>query len=198
MAYGWINTAPIRKVETEEEVMAIATKLRDEILGWGAGSETWDPARRHHINKKGAAKMLKSLANYGGQELNYVYEYGGLALGLLAITLSQTTYPNHLVINDLLAHPGTEGGGATLLEYAATVSERNGRHGRLWLYSLNQNATDFYTRMGFVPDGMSGPDGGGEMTLDPAKREDIWAMGNGRQWVVRTYLGKRFAGAQAG
>jgi hypothetical protein len=189
MPYGWINKAPIREVDSGE-VNAIATKLRKEIGLWGQGSENWDTARRYHINKTGANGLLRTIEITGGEEFNYVYEYGGLVLGLLLATQGI----GDLYVADLLAHPGTEGAGATLLEFAATLSQQQGYHGKLKLYSYNQNSSDFYLKMGFVRTEPAKPEGGGNMTLDPATRNDLWQQGSNGEWMVKTYIGKKFAG----
>jgi hypothetical protein len=189
MPYGWINKAPIREVDSGE-VNAIATTLRQQIAAWGQGSENWDTARRHHINKTGADELLLTLEIMGGDDLNYVYEYGGLVLGLLIASVAS----DHLYVADLLAHPGTEGAGATLLEFAATLSQQHGCGGKLKLYSLNQYSSDFYLKMGFVRIEAASLKGGGNMTLNPAMRDDIWQQGSGGAWMVKTYIGKKFAG----
>ena len=190
MPYGWINKAPIREVDSGE-VSGIATTLRKQIAAWGQGSENWDPARRHHINKTGADGLLENLEIMGGEQLNYVYEYGGLVLGLLAVNI----IPDYVKVEDLLAHPGTEGAGATLLEFAATLSQQHGCGGKLKLFSLNQNSSDFYLKMGFARIEPASPQGGGTMMLDPATRDDIWQQGSDGEWMVKTYIGKKFAGA---
>jgi hypothetical protein len=103
--------------------------------------------------------------------------------------------PPHLSVEDLLAHPGTERAGATLLEFAATLSQQHGCDGKLKLYSLNQNASDFYIKMGFVRTEPANPKtGGGSMVLDPATRDDVWQQGAEGEWMVKTYIGKKFAG----
>jgi GNAT superfamily N-acetyltransferase len=188
MPYGWMNKAPIREVDSGE-VAGIATTLRTQIAAWGQGSENWDPARRHHINKTGADGLLQNLEILGGEELNYVYEYGGLVIGLLIVNLDS----DHISVADLLAHPGTEGAGVTLLEFAVTLSQQHGCHGKLKLYALNQNASDFYLKMGFVRTEAAGREGGGNMVLDPATRSDIWQQGGDGEWMVKTYVGKKFA-----
>jgi hypothetical protein len=190
MPYGWINKAPIREVDSGE-VSGIATTLRQQIASWGQGSENWDATRRHHINKTGADELLLTLGIMGGEEFNYVYEYGGLVLGLLIANLGT----GHLYVADLLAHPGTEGAGATLLEFAATLSQQHGCGGKLKLFSLNQNSSDFYLKMGFARTEAASPQGGGTMMLDPATRDDIWQQGSDGDWMVKTYIGKKFAGA---
>jgi Acetyltransferase (GNAT) domain len=188
MPYGWVNTAPIREVDSGE-ISGIATKLRQEVGAWGQGSENWDPGRRHHLNKTGANDLLQVLEIMGGEEHNYVYEYGGQVLGLLMVNIATDS----VYIADLLAHPGTEGGGATLLEFAANLSQQHGFHGKLTLYSLNQNSSDFYLKMGFDRTKPASPAGGGDMALNPAARVDVWQFGGG-QWMVKAYVGKKYAG----
>jgi hypothetical protein len=123
----------------------------------------------------------------GAEELNYVYEYGGLVVGMLLMQ-------SNGYVNDLLAHPGTEGGGATLLEYAVNVSQQHGGAGRLRLASLNGNSSGFYRKMGFVHSEPPDPQtGGGNMTLDPTTRADLWQH-SGAGWQLVANVGKRFGG----
>jgi hypothetical protein len=189
MTYGWINTAPIRAVDAGE-VNDIATRLRQQIAAWGQGSETWDTARRHHINKTGAVELLDVIEIMGGEEYSYVYEYGGLVLGLLLASQSIGC----LYIADLLAHPGTEGAGATLLEFAVNLAERENFQGKLKLHSLNQNSSDFYLKMGFVRSEPATPKGGGDMTFNPVTRDDLWVRQSSGEWALKAYVGKKFAG----
>jgi hypothetical protein len=186
MAYGWITTAPIRLV-APGEVANIAATLRGQIASWGQGSEAWDTAKRHHANKTGADELLDGLT---GEDLNYVYEYGGLVLGLLmVIEASDCIY-----IANLLAHPGTEGCGTTLLEFAINLSQNQNTGGKLQLYSMNQNSTDYYGKMGFVRTAPADPDGGGNMSLNPASRADLWTRQN-NGWAFVAFVGKNYAGA---
>jgi hypothetical protein len=187
--YGWNNTAPIRAVDPSD-VNDIATTLRQHVAAWGQGSEIWDNTRRYHTNKTGAVELLQVVEIMGGEEFSYVYEYGGLVLGLLLASDSIGC----LYIADLLAHPGTEGAGATLLEFAVNLSHQQGYNGKLKLFSLNQNSSDFYLKMGFARSGPIKPNGGGDMTFDPASRDDLWAQTNDG-WALKAYVGKRFAGA---
>jgi hypothetical protein len=185
MPYGWITTAPIRQVDADA-VAGIASTLRAQVAAWGQGSQAWDQTRRYHTNVTGADSLLQTIEIMGGDDLNYVYEFGGLVLGLLM--MSGAGY-----VADLLAHPGTEGCGATLLEHAVNVSRQHGGGGRLRLSSLNQNSSDFYLRMGFVRSEPAQPNGGGNMTLDPTNRTDLWRQSNG-DWQLLANVGKRFAG----
>jgi hypothetical protein len=139
MPYGWITAPPIREVD-RLQARDIAGKLQQEVASWGTGSETWDTARRYHVNKTAADKILKRIEQKLGGRLNYVYEYGGQAVGLLIAHPE----PAHLHIDNLVAHPGTEGCGATLLEFAFNLSQKTKKAGKLSLESLNQNSTDFY------------------------------------------------------
>lgn len=187
MPYGWINAAPIREVE-KAEIMGIAATLRVKIAAWGAGSQGWAQTRPYHANVTGADGVLFNVENMiEGADLNYVYEYGGLVVGMLL--MQRDGY-----VEDLIAHPGTEGCGATLLEYAVNVSQQHGEAGRLRLDSLNGNSSGFYRRMGFVHSGPPDPQtGGGKMTLDPATRTDLWQHSNAG-WQLIANVGKRFAG----
>ncbi len=189
MPYGWINNAPIRQVDADD-VNGIATTLRQQIAAWGQGSAAWDDTRRYHTNKTGADQLLQTLEIMGGEEFSYVYDYGGTILGLLLANRSV----GYLYVADLLAHPGTEGAGATLLEFAVNLSQQHNFQGKLKLHSLNQNSSEFYLKMGFVRIGAVTPIGGGDMTLDPVTRDDLWVQQtNG--WALKAYVGKKFAGA---
>jgi hypothetical protein len=191
MAYGWINQAPIRKVD-QSEVEGIAKTLRGQIKDWGEGSQTWDTARRYDINKQGALKLLRTIIKVsGGSDFNYVYEYGGMVLGLLL----GIAMPDYLSVHYLLVHPGTEGGGAILLEFAVNLSYSEHTGGKVMLASLNQNSSDFYLRMGFERAEPADTDGGGAMFLDPATRLDLWVQHASGEWALKAYVGKKFAGA---
>ena len=187
MPYGWINTAPIRQVDAAE-IANIAATLRTQLLSWGEGSENWATVKPYHANKKGADELLAGLTD--GDELNYVYEYGGLVLGLLvAFSTSDCIY-----IADLAAHPGTEGCGTTLLEYAINLSQNQNTGGKLQLYSKNLNSTGYYVKMGFVRTGPADADGGGKMELNPATRPDLWTH-QASGWAFVAFVGKQYAGA---
>jgi hypothetical protein len=189
MPYGWLNNAPIRQVD-QAVVDGIATTLRQQIGRWGQGSENWDNTRRHHTNKLGADQLLQTIEITGGEEFSYVYDYGGMVLGLLLASRGL----GYLYVNDLLAHPGTEGAGATLLEFAVNLSQREGFQAKLKLDSLDGNSSGFYLRMGFVRVGPATPEGGGTMMLDPVTCHDLWVRQGGGEWALKAYVGKKFAG----
>jgi hypothetical protein len=86
-------------------------------------------------------------------------------------------------VADLVTHPGSDHAGGILIEHAVQKSEEWGKHGRLKLYALTDDAREAYKALGFVVAS------GSNMTLDPRSDacKDTWTLVDGILWRLTKY-----------
>lgn len=91
----------------------------------------------------------------------------------------------------LVTHPGSEGAGGSLLEYAVNrfIELRGGEIMPLYLYYTSEDSRHAYKKMGFVDD----PSGESElMTLDLTTQPDIWSKDEFGHWGLKKLKEKRY------
>lgn len=194
--YDWINVPPVIEVRDSGLLRSYADQMRKLIKKYDKGEyETYDDndnliedVDNWNDRVKNAKAILRSIADSSKNqkyEYNLVYRVLGWPLGILC---ADDDNPVHIYW--LVAHPGTDNAGGTLLELAADWSESRHKGGRLDLYSYDRKSTVAYKAMGFIKeDGKY--DSGGRMTLDPRSATDTWVKA-GANWKLRKYLGKGY------
>jgi len=107
--------------------------------------------------------------------------FQGEPVGLAVLKRPLASAPGHVVVSDIVAHPGATGVGGMLLEQAVATSMTWGFGGRLRALPLSREAEGAYQALGFV-------EKDGAMVLSPATSEK-WFNDKG-SWRLRKYSGK--------
>ncbi|TQV86768.1 GNAT family N-acetyltransferase [Exilibacterium tricleocarpae] len=168
--YQWINKPPIIQVKKESVLLGYRKQLLRNIENWRLAEPDYDvpPEIEGWNSRCGYSDSIATLVK--NEDFNFVYLLEGVPVGIM--TMSDYLLP---YINDLVLHPGSEGGGAIMIEHAVNFSRGMGYGGKLELWSYNGESTKFYLKMGFT-----GVDSGsGSMTLDPAT-SDLWDTAGNR------------------
>ncbi|MGH7155103.1 MAG: hypothetical protein ACREF3_14360 [Acetobacteraceae bacterium] len=195
--YDWINGPPVIEVTDVAQLRLYATQMKTSIEGYDTGGyETYDDelnlieeVDNWNDRVSNSISILELIIKCNGYDYNVVYRVLGTPVGILCVGDND---PAHIFY--LVAHPGTDNAGGTLMELAADWSEARGKGGRLDLYSYDKKSTAAYKAMGFVKsDGDY--DSGGDMTLNPST-SDKWTKA-GTNWKLAKYVTKGYYATRA-
>ncbi len=112
--------------------------------------------------------------NFKKEDVFFAYMYSGAPLALMFLSPKRT----EPYVNDIVAHPGAEGGGATLIEFSLNYLKKEGLPVCLKLWALNARAVGPYLGMGFTSKTEKQ-----DMFLDPTK-SDKWKLVEGRWYYT--------------
>jgi hypothetical protein len=149
---------------TPAETVSVAKALEKELKEWKQASipETpseddidhhdWQNPKRTHQERwnerldatEAALRSLKEGFNPEGIK-SFAYCIGGKPVGILLLQEGSPPY-----ISDFVTHPGSEGAGGALLEYAVQISVDRHMKGMLELKPLDSDAREAYRKLGFV------------------------------------------------
>lgn len=136
-----------------------------EHKDWKAKNEAWE-ART--TDAHGVAGNITHSARSDGA---FSYRLGSQPVAMMKLGDRE----DHTEVTWLSTHPGVAGGGQTMIEKAANVSQQGGHGGNLHLTPRDEASAGFYKSVGFKGD-QSG------MQLDPSKstkwqqRDDSWEL----------------------
>lgn len=170
MPNGWITDPPIITYGPDDwtKCRVLARRLKRMVERWGEGSGV---ATEDAIAMCGMILENLHTDKFKGDEVCFVYMYAGDPVALMLLR------PSHgwPYVIDIVCHPGTQSGGATMMEYALNYLKSKGKPERLKLWALNERAVGPYLGMGFES-GSTRQD----MTLDPKQSPDKWKTLDGR------------------
>ena len=185
----WINQPPIVLLQ-ESEIPVRLQILKNNMKGWDPvavpdnpglddiDQRDWkNPKRSQQERWNDRIDATNRMLDFDF-ETHHVVEYR-FASGPIGIMALIDVDP--VSIADIVTHPGSDQAGGILIEYAVQKSEEWGKHGRLKLYALTDDAQKAYEQLGFVVTT------GSNMTLDPKLCANIWTMVGGVQWRLTKY-----------
>lgn len=167
---GWITEPPISTYGPTEWVTcrSLARSLKRHIEDWGEGSSV---QIKDALTMCDMIKDNLHMSKFKGEKVCFSYIYAGEPLALMLLNPSLGTP----YVEDIVCHPGTQSGGATMMEYALNYLKSRNRPEKLKLWALNNNAVGPYVGMGFK----SAEDEAKDMLLDPTQ-SNKWQLLEGR------------------
>lgn len=195
--YDWINAPPVIQVTDAATLRQCAGQMKTSIQGYDTGNyETYDDdlnlieeVDNWNDRVNDAVSILELIISSNGYDYNLVYQVLGTTVGIMCAGDSDPVHVYYLV-----AHPGTDNAGGTLLELAADWSEAHGKRGCLELYSYGKKSTAAYKTLGFIKTN-GDYDSGGDMTLNP-NTSDKWTKA-GTNWKLAKYVTKGYYATRA-
>lgn len=182
--------APIKELTPAKTISAVKA-LERELKQWKLAlipdtpSEDdidhldWQNPKRTHQERwnerldatRAALGSLKEGFNPEGIK-SFAYCVGDRPVGILLLQEGSPPY-----ISDFVTHPGSEGAGGALLEYAVQVSVDRGMKGMLEIKPLDSDAREAYKKLGFVNSKTTI----NMMTFDPntPENKEKWSQTNG-------------------
>jgi hypothetical protein len=176
----WVTEPPIVIYTNADWVTCrrLARQLRADITDWSEGGVP--NVGRNAINMCNTIHDAVHMDQFGASCVFFAYMYSGrpLALMLLNPTMGQP------YVNDLVAHPGAEGGGAIMCEFALNYLRARQRPELLKLWALNAAAVGPYLGMGYQSSATEAQD----MLLNPRLQivRDKWQDMNGKWRYIST------------
>jgi hypothetical protein len=171
---GWITDPPVMTYKKTDWVTCrtLSRKLKSNIGVWaeeGAPYATTDAISMcDMICESVHHKSFKE------DDVFFAYIYSGAPLALMFLSpVRKEPY-----VNDIVAHPGAEGGGATLIEFSLNYLKKIGQPVCLKLWALNDRAVGPYLGMGFTSKTEKQ-----DMFLDP-NQSDKWKLIEGRWYYT--------------
>jgi N-acetylglutamate synthase-like GNAT family acetyltransferase len=146
----WINEAPVREVSAQEFARLANVFIEDLEGNWMVDKkvvkalETEDDRKRA---KKWNRRVESSIAEadvYGQDGRKFAYLVDGKAVALMRVRQEADS----LKVEDLSAHPGSQGAGEIMIEKAVNVSEECGKRGLVTLFAAGDSG-GFYEKLGF-------------------------------------------------
>jgi len=211
MPIGWVNVAPVYKLDSTEEAKVELTALKGYIASWGTTKEgggiggvpdrpedsqveqpewnLWPKARKKWLTRlEQSLGLIEDMIDELGDEEVYVYKVGGITVGCMFLSPSDT----HVHIEYLVTHPGTDGAGGVLIERAVQRSCELGLNGVVRLCWANKNSKKMYEHMGFgeFAGSANTPD---NFELKPAEKSDKWQPVGGGSYQYKSNIGQYWA-----
>jgi hypothetical protein len=181
--YTWITDPPVAEVARVDFPAVIGT-FRANVGNYGNHLGTDEGAQQLGFIGEVLDAMLGCLADADAAASKcFVYRLVGQPVALMI--LSGGMSPK---LDELTAHPGAEGAGTIMVEFAVNWSKAQGKEGRLILDSLNAKSTGFWTAMGFVKYAelpAQAAAGGCKMRLNPVGNAK-WSNVGGK-WRLKKY-----------
>lgn len=186
--YGWVTDPPVMFVEWGEVAERVKT-FQTNIGNWGAVGGGTDLATRLNAHRGGANFIADLIVKKLSNPLTPVFEYRVAGHPIALMQLNMQGMEGMLEIKNVASHPGSEGAGGIMIEYALNKvgsyntqmqqhAQRNAYEpGFLFLESLDDNSTAAYVALGFELVG------GKEMVLNAAKSSK-WSQSGGKWRLV--------------
>jgi hypothetical protein len=186
--YDWVTHPPVVFVEwgeIEERVSAFHTSLAN----WGVMGGDTPLAGRINAHQGGANFIAGLIVSQNHQPYTPVFEYRVVGQPIALLQFDMQGSDGMLVIKNLATHPGTEGAGGIMVEYAlnkiTSYNAQMRQHaqtdmfepGCLFLKSYDDHSTAAYLALGFDIVG------GREMVLD-ATASPKWGQVDGKWRLV--------------
>jgi len=211
MPIGWVNVAPVYKLDSTEEAKVQLQALQGYINSWGTtknggaisgvpsrpetsqiGQSEWDlwpKARKKWLRRVGQSSSLidDMIEDLDGEEV-YIYKVSGITVGCMFLAPRET----HVHIEYLVTHPGTDGAGGVLIERAVQRSCEMGFNGVVRLCYGNNDCKKMYEHMGFgdFAGSANTPD---NFELKPAEKSDKWQPVGGGSYQYKSNIGQYWA-----
>ena len=186
--YDWVNDPPVVFVPWAEVATRVQT-FQTNLTDYGAVSGGTAISARMNAHSGGANTIAGLIVTQFMNPERPVFEYrvAGQPIALMQIDMRGTG--GMLEIKNLATHPGTEGAGGIMIEYAlnkvTSYNDQMQQHaqtnvfapGYLYLETYNQDSTAAYLALGFTAKG------GRSMILDAANSVK-WGQVNGKWRLV--------------
>jgi hypothetical protein len=182
--YGWVTEPPIVFVpwgEVAERVRVFQANLKD----WGSVDGRTELAGRMNAHRGSASFIAELIEKKLSPPYTPVFEYRVAGQPIALMQFDMQGSGGMLEIKNVTTHPGSEGAGGIMVEYAlnkvtsynAQASNEMFEPGCLFLESLNDNSTAAYVALGFESAGKK------DMVLNAAKSSK-WAQADGKWRLV--------------
>jgi hypothetical protein len=187
--YSWVTLPPIRELSGTSLDMAIKNLLASvndfaTPVVPGIDKQEFEGKEGKLWNKRIEDTRTVIGMVGGGSDLNLGYTCFGVMVGVICMIDTDPFY-----VCELVTHPGAGNAGEILIEEACNRSEQAGHQGRLELYSLTEQSTDFYLSVGFAKDDGKRT-GSGKMSLVPTGNDKWTRLGD--RWVLTRTQGKSY------
>lgn len=182
--YGWVTAPPVVFVawgEVAERVKIFQASLKE----WGDVGGGTDLAARLNAHRGGAFFIAGLIEKKLNAPYTPVFEYRVAGQPIALLQLDMQGSEDMLEIKNLATHPGSDGAGGIMVEYALNkVTSYNTQAnsemfepGCLFLESLDDNSTAAYVALGFDSVGRK------RMVLNAAESPK-WAQADGKWRLV--------------
>lgn len=187
----WVDTPPVEEVPTDAFPGAVKVFL--DAVKTMKKDKAALPKGNSTVPLRDQAEAASDIADesWGDKETQkFAYYYSGIPVSMMTIR----DKPDSVKVEYLFSNPLTAGGGLTMIEYAACISEEKGKKGNLTLFAASEEAASAYRSWGFSYEDSEQEDGSGHMKLNPQASPNLWRQVEKRWFFVsRGTINQRWA-----